>query len=239
MNQVFNDRNGMHQDMQRQQSQMTQDMQRAQSPIGQGIQNQQSGIPQMGQGMAPQGAQMGQSMQTPRIQKPQNQMPPQTQTPENGENFKNMSAKPQERNGAGFWIRLAAYVIDSIILGAGLLVVNVPLWFMELSMGDHAIFNNILFEYNIFDIIKYLLVCAYFIGMTYTTERTVGKMLMKIRVKSEVSEKMTFGQVVFRETVGKYLSGLFYVGYIMIGISDKKKGLHDQLADTKVVYEVN
>ena len=172
-------------------------------------------------------------------QQSQNQRPVETQRNQSQQNFQTTAGNAVQKNGAGFWIRLAAYVIDSMIIGVVLMMINVPVWFMELSMGDHAIFTNILFEFNAFDILNYLLVTGYFIGMTYSTERTVGKMLMKIRVKSEVSEKMTFGQVVFRETVGKYLSGIFYIGYIMIGISDKKKGLHDQLADTKVVYEIN
>lgn len=234
-------------------SQMSQNMQ------GQNPQNQQPQRPQMGQGMQGQYVQTGQNVQgqplqrppmnqnlqgtypsqAPQLQKSENQNFTAYQSMQRQEASPKTAEKPADKNGAGFFIRLAAYLIDALIVGAVLLLVGTPVWFMQLSMGDHAIFKDILFEYNIFDILKYLLVSAYFIVMTYTSERTVGKMLMKIRVKSELSEKLTFSQVVFREVIGKYLSGILYIGYIMIGISDKKKGLHDKLADTRVVYEVN
>ena len=244
--------------MQNQRSQ-TQVSQMSQNMQGQNPQNQQYQRPQMSQGMQGQYVQPGQNMQgqfsqrpqmdqssqrtyssqAPQLQKSDNQNFTAYQSMQRQESSSKKAEKPEDKNGAGFFIRLAAYLIDAMIVGAVLLVVGTPVWFMQLSMGDHAIFKNILFEYNIFDILKYLLVSAYFIVTTYTSERTIGKMLMKIRVKSEISEKLTFSQVVFREVIGKYLSGILYIGYIMIGITDKKKGLHDKLADTRVVYEVN
>lgn len=48
---------------------------------------------------------------------------------------------------------------------------------------------------------------------------------------------MTFFEVTFRETVGRFLSALILsIGYIMIAIDKKKRGLHDILSDTNVVY---
>lgn len=143
-----------------------------------------------------------------------------------------------EKEPAGFWIRLAAYVIDMILTRVILAMISTPIWLLKLMIGeDHVIFHNILFSYNIFDILNYLLIAAYFVIMTYTTGRTVGKMLMKIRVQSANSRELTFSQVAFREVIGKYLSGILYIGYIMAGISTKKSALHDCLADTKVVYD--
>jgi hypothetical protein len=43
--------------------------------------------------------------------------------------------------------------------------------------------------------------------------------------------------VIYRETIGKYLSAVFlYLGYIMAGIDREKRAFHDMLADTRVVY---
>ena len=63
-------------------------------------------------------------------------------------------------------------------------------------------------------------------------------MLMKIRVVSIKSHELTFGQIFFREVIGKYLSGILYLGYILVGIDSEKRGIHDMLADTRVVYDI-
>lgn len=139
---------------------------------------------------------------------------------------------------AGFFIRLAAYLIDMLLAGGIIAMIKIPLWFVKLLAADSVVFRNILFDYDIFDIMNFCLLSAYFIIMTYTCGRTVGKMLMKIRVVSVNSKELTFGQVFFREVIGKYLSGILYLGYILVGIDGQKRGIHDILADTRVVYDL-
>ena len=143
-----------------------------------------------------------------------------------------------KRQPAGFFIRLAAYLIDSLLAGGIIAMINIPLWFVKLLASDSVVFSNILFDYDIFDIINYCLFSAYFIIMTYTCGRTVGKMLMRIRVVSVNSQDLTFGRVFFREVIGKYLSGILYLGYILVGIDSEKRGIHDIVADTRVVYDI-
>lgn len=144
----------------------------------------------------------------------------------------------QQRQPAGFFIRLAAYVVDYIIAGGIIAMINVPLWIVKLVASDSIVFKNILFGYDIFDIMNFCLLSAYFVIMTYTCGRTVGKMLMKIKVVSVKSKELTFSQVFFREVIGKYLSSLLYIGYILAGIDNEKRGIHDMLADTRVVYDI-
>lgn len=146
--------------------------------------------------------------------------------------------RPVKRQPAGFFIRLAAYLIDSLLAGGIIAMINIPLWFVKLLLSDSVVFSNILFDYDIFDIINYCLFTAYFIIMTYTCGRTVGKMLMKIKVVSVNSQDLTFGQVFFREVIGKYLSGILYLGYILVGIDSEKRGIHDIVADTRVMYDI-
>lgn len=146
--------------------------------------------------------------------------------------------QPVKRQPAGFFIRLAAYLIDSLLAGGIIAMINIPLWFVKLLASDNVVFSNILFDYDIFDIINYCLFSAYFIIMTYTCGRTVGKMLMRIRVVSVNSQDLTFGRVFFREVIGKYLSGILYLGYILVGIDSEKRGIHDIVADTRVVYDI-
>ena len=50
-------------------------------------------------------------------------------------------------------------------------------------------------------------------------------------------EKLRLFDVVYRETIGKFLSGVIMnIGYIIAGIDSEKRALHDILCDTRVIY---
>lgn len=139
---------------------------------------------------------------------------------------------------AGFFSRLAAFLIDSILVGVGLWIVKVPVWFIKMAVGDSFLFQPFLFEFTIFDVIYYLLTVTYFVLMTYYCGATVGKHLMKIKVVDAEGQKLSFISVLVRETVGRYLSALIiYIGYIIAGFDERKQGLHDKIADTCVIYK--
>lgn len=163
-----------------------------------------------------------------------NDMKPQINYTEPTEN----NSEQEKVQPAGFFIRLAAYLVDYLIAGGIIAMIKFPLWFVKLAVPDSVVFKNILFGYDIFDIVNFCLLSAYFIIMTYTCGRTVGKMLMKIKVVPVKSKELTFGQVFFREVIGKYLSSLLYIGYILVGIDNEKRGIHDMVADTRVVYDM-
>lgn len=148
-----------------------------------------------------------------------------------------MQNKPENRVPAGFWVRLAAYLVDSLIVRAGLLLVQVPIWISSLMSPGNPLVMDVIFQYSIADILLYVLKVSYFILLTYFTGTTLGKRLFQIRVYSKEDRKLTLFEVVFRETVGRFLSALFLqVGYLMIGVQKEKRGLHDLLSDTEVLY---
>ncbi|GAE87159.1 RDD family protein [Acetivibrio straminisolvens] len=138
---------------------------------------------------------------------------------------------------AGFGARLSAYLIDSLLVGIALLVVRIPMFIAYLIGPADFIKTPILFEFNIFDIVIYLLSVLYYTLMTYYSGSTLGKKFLNLKVVSANGEKLTFINVLYRETIGKYLSGIIiFIGYFMIAIDDQKRGLHDILCDTRVVY---
>lgn len=138
---------------------------------------------------------------------------------------------------AGFFVRLSAYLIDWIIVGVVLLIIRIPVWIASFGGIADFVLKDFIFQYSVYDIVLYLLKVAYFVLLTYFTGSTLGKKLLQIRVISTENRKPTFFEIVFRESVGKFLSALvLYVGYIMIGADKKKRGLHDILSDTYVVY---
>lgn len=149
----------------------------------------------------------------------------------------------QNNNGqeilyAGFFVRLWAYIIDCVIVGCVMLIIRIPMFVISLMFPDAFLFNHILFKFSIVDIFIYICTVSYFIFMTYRFGATAGKKVMKIKVCKEHEEKLSITDVIYRETIGRYLSGLILcIGYILIAIDGKRRSLHDMLCDTIVVYD--
>ena len=140
---------------------------------------------------------------------------------------------------AGFFVRLSAYIIDCIIVGIALLIIRIPKFFIYMMNPDVFFVKPILFKFSIFDIIIYLLGLTYFVLMTYYYGGTLGKKLFKLKVCKATDEKLSLFTIIYRESIGRYLSGLIlFIGYIMIGLDSKRRGLHDILSDTLVIYNI-
>lgn len=139
---------------------------------------------------------------------------------------------------AGFWVRLFAYLIDMVIIGIPLLLVRLILWLVTWGLDGTVLTKNLLFQYNLTDIVLYLLCSTYFVSCTYLTGTTVGKKLLNLKVvREDEEEKLELFTVIYRETIGRFLSGIVgNIGYILIGLDKEKRGFHDYLSDTRVIY---
>lgn len=137
---------------------------------------------------------------------------------------------------AGFFPRLAAFVVDFGILGILFLFIKVPLWFVQLSYGDTILFHDFIFEYNIFDIFIYIIQVLYFSCSIAFTGTTIGKWLFHLTVVDIDGKNLKFGRALFRETIGKYLSSFLGLGFLMIFFSKDKQALHDYICDSYVIY---
>lgn len=139
---------------------------------------------------------------------------------------------------AGFWVRLAAYLIDSVIVFFMLLVVRLAMSGVSSVLSGTVLGGNILFNYTLKDIVLYLGEALYFILCTRYTGTTPGKRAMNLRVISvDESGELDLLTVVYRETVGRFLCGIsICIGYLVIGLDREKRGFHDMLCDTRVVY---
>lgn len=145
---------------------------------------------------------------------------------------------------AGFWVRFAAFLIDSLIVGVLTLAARLVL---AAGFSFFALFEinpldmKVLFSYTWRDIILYLLGAAYYIICTYCAGTTAGKWLFNLRVvpfsATGEEKKLRLFDVVYRETIGKFLSGVILnMGYIIAGIDSEKRAAHDFLCDTRVIY---
>ena len=132
---------------------------------------------------------------------------------------------------AGFWTRFVAYVIDMIVIYAVSSLLNTFSFGLLNKQLDFPILGE--------ESLSYVIVMfAYFIAMTYFFSQTLGKMIMKIKVETNKGDKLSFTDVIYRELVGRLLTiFLANLPYLAIAFTNKKKGLHDFIADTVVVKE--
>ncbi len=64
---------------------------------------------------------------------------------------------------------------------------------------------------------------------------TVGKRVLGLKVTDEAGNRISFGRATGR-FFAMILSGMIlYIGFFMIGFTDRKRGLHDMLAGTLVM----
>lgn len=135
---------------------------------------------------------------------------------------------------AGFFVRFIAYMIDSLIAGIAVGMITIPLRIMSGSVDFLS--ANFLFRFTVIDVISYVGVAAYFVLLTYYAHTTLGKMLMHLEVISKKDE-WSIINIIYRETVGRFLSSIGYIGYLATLVTKEKQGFHDMLCDTCVVYK--
>lgn len=142
---------------------------------------------------------------------------------------------------AGFWIRFAAHMIDFVIVMTAVDILKIALDPVMTLLNETAIGGEIIFHYTLMDIVEYVLVAVYFVVMTYLTGATLGKKVLKLKVvPAKEDEKLDLFTVVYRETIGRYLSDSFLgLGYLVIVFHKEKKAIHDILCDTRVVKVKN
>jgi uncharacterized RDD family membrane protein YckC len=140
---------------------------------------------------------------------------------------------------AGFWIRVGAKIIDSIIM----MIVIVPVFILvfggvfvqaiqnpggpppEVSAGLMAIYYIVALVfpaiYNTFCVGKWA--------------ATPGKMMLKLKIVKGDSSNISYARALGRH-FAEMLSGIIlYIGYIMIAFDDEKRSLHDRICDTRVI----
>ena len=138
---------------------------------------------------------------------------------------------------AGFGPRAAAYLIDRALLLIGLGILRLPFAISSLLGWNTLTARNFLFRFSFVDVLCWVAVSAYFVLMTWFTGATLGKMVMRLRVRQADGEVPRFITVLYRETVGRFLSGILCLGYLMVLADRDKRGFHDWLCDTCVVYD--
>jgi uncharacterized RDD family membrane protein YckC len=133
---------------------------------------------------------------------------------------------------AGFWKRVAALIIDTIITTIGGFAIGVVFGFIwgAAGMYDEKTFGQ---QGMLLGLIIYWL---YFALMeSSSNQATLGKRALGIKVTDLNGDRISFGKATGRH-FGKFLSSIILcIGYIMVAFTQKKQGLHDIMAGCLVV----
>jgi len=136
---------------------------------------------------------------------------------------------------AGFWVRLVAYLIDSLIIGAVQLVLTLVLTFTVGLLGDFGEQGEAAMG-MIVSLFSVVLGLGYAVFFTGHCGQTPGKMALRIKVIHVDGSQISYGRAALREIPAKFISGILLgIGYLMVAFDDKKQGLHDRIANTFVI----
>jgi uncharacterized RDD family membrane protein YckC len=136
----------------------------------------------------------------------------------------------ENKEYAGFWIRFGALLIDLVIM---MIVLYVPLSLIygeEYWVGDKLIYGfwDVMLGYVV-PFVATIWFWLHYLG-------TPGKMAMKLQiVDASTGGKMRTGQA-----IGRYFAYILSavplcLGFIWVGVDQRKQGWHDKLAGTVVI----
>lgn len=137
----------------------------------------------------------------------------------------------------GFWKRLAAYILDWLILTVISIVLLVALGFFLASKGIDEDNEAALMGVGLaVDFVTLFIAWLYYAGMESSAKQaTLGKLALGMQVTDMKGERITFLRASVR-FFSKILSMLILlIGFIMIAFTEKKQGLHDLIAGTLIV----
>ena len=122
----------------------------------------------------------------------------------------------------GFWKRVLASLIDSLVM-------LIPYIIMEATVSgkDYPFLNPL---------IQILFRWAYTAGLQSSYwQATVGKKVLGIIVVDEYGDRLTLKRATGRFFAEILSALLLCIGYMMVGWTKHKQGLHDKIAKTFVI----
>lgn len=134
---------------------------------------------------------------------------------------------------AGFWIRVLAVLVDSLIL----LIVAVGLALIVGGiLGLSGAYQTVPFS----DLANRLGLIAEWLYYTLMTsgpnQATYGKMAVGIKVTDESGRRIGLGRANARFWSKLLSTLLLFIGFLMVAFTARKQGLHDKIAGTLVSY---
>jgi uncharacterized RDD family membrane protein YckC len=148
---------------------------------------------------------------------------------------------------AGFWLRFVAFIIDAIVLHFVFTIVTLP---FIASMGMRGIMRGHMPMspeeliplmrglFHIFLIRTVLNWLYYALLESSAWQATLGKKALGLEVTDMQGVRISFGRATGRFFAKIISSIILCIGFIMIGFTEKKQGLHDMIAGTLVIRKL-
>lgn len=130
---------------------------------------------------------------------------------------------------AGFWRRVAAFIIDMIVIYAVAIAIGIGLGASGALVDSPALGALV----NIGSVVLNWL--YYALQESSDAQATLGKRALGIKVLDEYGEKIGFGRATGRYFAKIPSSLILGVGFLMAGFTQRKQALHDMMAGTLVV----
>ena len=137
----------------------------------------------------------------------------------------------------GFWLRVVAAVIDSIVVYvAGFLIGFVVSFLASFTMAIVTGHNAVFPAMTVGLIIQILVNWLYFALMESSARgATLGKMAVGLKVVTGEGRRLTFANATGRFLAKILSAAILCIGFLMVAFTDRKRGLHDMIASTLVV----
>jgi uncharacterized RDD family membrane protein YckC len=138
-------------------------------------------------------------------------------------------------DNAGLATRLLAFAADALIIDVAAWLVGGVVAVAASAFGFSDSAQTVLLAGGA--VLGALWAAGCFIFFWSTTGQTPGNRVMRIRVRDEREDRpLTLGRAVVR-LLGAILSALLlFLGYVMILFDPRRRGLHDHMARSIVVY---
>ncbi|MGO1073442.1 RDD family protein [Lysobacter sp. CA199] len=142
---------------------------------------------------------------------------------------------------AGFWKRLAAYMIDSTLITFTYYGISTALFVAVFALGmfgeigkNPGVLGALMM--GVVPLIYGLISVCYYVGFESSSmQSTLGKLAVGIKVADAQGRRLTRLRALGRWAASllSYLS--LGVGFLLVAFTDRKRGLHDIVAKTEVV----
>ena len=144
---------------------------------------------------------------------------------------------------AGFWKRAIAFIIDTFLAALPPIIICLPLMIWQVYSMANApeaeyasrmmVIFILMFAWQILNLVSFWLYFA--LQESGPRQATWGKRLLKIKVVGKDGGRISFFRATGRAFSKLLSSMIMYIGFIMAGLTNRKRALHDYIAETYVV----
>jgi len=156
-------------------------------------------------------------------------------------------AFPAGARFGGFWVRLVAFIIDVIILKVFLMLI---IWiFFGNAASEHLAYFNYYGMHPSSEEVHRLVGLGAPLGLislgswwlyftlleSSSLQATLGKSVFGLKVVDDQGQRIGWGKANARYWSKILSTIILYIGFFMIGWTQRKQGLHDKIAETYVI----